>query len=303
MTRRRVPRDSGVTRRCFLGAAAGAAAGGIALGATAPQRAGSGAVAAGKKWKTRPLVLYQSGDICEEVRGERGTGKDLAGLGLISKGVSRIQFDGKSYSVEREGLYRFMLLPVSLRNVISVRSERSLVPLIMAVSALHVHGNRHSAESVEALKKRLLVEPWVSIICGHIAQLTSQILSAEGYKTRNVGTSTLEEPNGYNDGHAMFEVYWPEAGKWILVDADVGLLFKADGQFLGAEEVARRVKEDRRPEFFVLAQKAAVIDPFFLRSDDGYNYALESRWLLATPEGKWRWYRRVMQRITIEGRK
>jgi hypothetical protein len=226
----------------------------------------------------------------------------LADLGLISKGISRIQFQGKTYSVEREGLYRFMLLPVSLRNVISVRSERSLIPLLMALSALHVHGNRHSAESVEALKKRLLVEPWVSIICGHIAQLAGQVLSAEGYKTRKVGTSTLEEPNGYNDGHAMFEVYWPEAGKWILVDADVGLLFKADGQFLDAEEVARRVQEDRRPEFFVLAQKAAVIDPFFLRSD-GYNYALESRWLLATPEGKWRWYRRVMQRITIEGRK
>ena len=293
---------SKLNRRHFLGAAAGAAASGTALGAAAPEGTRNATVSPERKWKTRPLVLYQSGDVCDEVRGESGTGKDLADLGLISKGVSRVQFQGKTYSVEREGLYRFMLLPVSLRNVISVRSERSLIPLLMALSALHVHGNRHSGESVETLKKRLLVEPWVSIICGHIAQLASQVLSAEGYKTRKVGTSTLEEPNGYNDGHAMFEVYWPETGKWILVDADVGLLFKADGQFLGAEEVARRVQEDRRPEFFVLAQKAAVIDPFFLRSD-GYNYALESRWLLATPEGKWRWYRRVMQRITIEGQK
>ena len=106
----------------------------------------------------------------------------------------------------------------------------------------------------------------------------------------------MEEPNGYNDGHAMFEVYWPEAGKWILVDADMGLLFKADGQFLSIEEVAKLVKEDRRPEFFVLAQKAAVLDPFFLRAD-GYNYALEFRWRWGTPEGKWQWYRRVMQCI------
>jgi hypothetical protein len=29
------------------------------------------------------------------------------------------------------------------------------------------------------------------------------------------------------------------------------------------------------------------------------NYALEFRWLWGTPDGKWRWYRRVMQRIGL----
>jgi hypothetical protein len=159
-----------------------------------------------------------------------------------------------------------------------------------------VHGNRDNPESIETLRKRLVGEPWVCITCGKIAGLASAILSAEGYKTRMVGCSTLEEPNGYNDGHVLFEVYWPEAGRWILVDADMGLLFRADGAFLGAEEVVSRVNQDRRPEFFSLAQKAAVLDPFFLRPD-GYNYALEFRWLWGTPEGKWRWYRRVLQRI------
>ncbi len=248
------------------------------------------------KWKTRSLVLYQSGDTWEEVAGESGTGKELAELGLIGKGVARVQFQGKTYSVEREGLYRFMLLPDSLRNLISLRDGRSLIPLLMAISALQVHGNRQDPESRPALKNRLLIEPWVCITCGNIARLASEILSGEGYQTRMVGCSTLEEPNGYNDGHAMFEVYWPQAGKWILVDADMGLLFKAGEQFLGAEEVAKAVKEDQRPEFFVLAQKAAVLDPFFLRPD-GYNYALEFRWQWGTPEGKWQWYRRVMQRI------
>jgi hypothetical protein len=302
MTRTCVRRDPSLNRRLFLAAAASAAAGGIAFGAAAPKEAKDQRVGSRMKRMTRPLVLYQSGDIWEKVRDEDGTGEELTKLGLVSKGVSRVRFQGKTYSVEREGLYRFMLLPESVRNLISVRSDRSLVPLLMALSALHVHGNRHSSESIETLRRRLLVEPWVSIICGEIARLASQILSAEGYKTRMVGTSTLEEPNGYNDGHAMLEVYWPEAGKRILVDADVGLLFKAGGLFLGAEEVAKRVKEDRRPEFFVLAQKAAVMDPFFLRSD-GYNYALEARWRLGTPEGKWQWYRRVMQSISIEGQK
>lgn len=275
---------------------AAAATGGAALHAAAAAHGRSEPARPAAKFKTRALVLYQSGEIWEEVRGEGEKGSDLADLGLISKGVARVRFHGHAYAVEREGLYRFMVLPESLRNLISLRSERSLIPLLMALSALQVHGNRQDGDSMSALKKRLLVEPWVCITCGHIARLASEILSAEGYKTRLVGCSTLEPPNGYNDGHALFEVYSPDVGKWILVDADMGLLFKAGGVFLNAEELANMVRHDQRPEFVPLAQKAAVLDPFFLRPD-GYNYALEFRWQWGTPEGKWQWYRRVMQRI------
>ena len=248
--------------------------------------------------KTRPLVLYQNAETWEEVPGETGSGHQLSDLGLISQGVSAVQFNGKTYRVDREGLYRFMLLPKSLRNLISLRDNRSLIPLLAGISSLQVHGNRHDPESIEALKKRLPVDPWVCITCGKIAQLARSILSGEGYKTRMIGCSTLEEPNGYNDGHAIFEVYWPEAGKWIVVDADMGLLFKDRGAFLSAEELARFVQQNKRPEFFSLAQKAAVLDPFFL-GPEGYNYALEFRWLWGTPEGKWQWYRRVVGRIAV----
>jgi len=298
MTRTPIRSEQGWTRRVFLGAAAGAVAAGSAFGAAAPERAKNGTPGSRTRRKPRPMVLFQSGDVWEEVHGEEGTGGELTKLGLIGEGVSRVRFQEKTYSVEREGLYRFMLLPESLRNLVSLRDQRSLVPLLMALSALQVHGNRQDRETSEALKKSLLVQPWVCITCGTIARLASGILSAEGYKTRMVGSSTLEEPNFYNDGHAMFEVYWPEAGKWILVDADMGLLFKDGGVFLGAHEVGERVKQNRRPEFFYLAQKAAVLDPYFL-GPDAYNYALEFRWLWGTPEGKWQWYRRVMQRVAI----
>ena len=111
-------------------------------------------------------------------------------------------------------------------------------------------------------------------------------------------SQTLEKANGYDDGHALFEVYLSGANKWALVDADMGLMFKEGGGFLGAEELAERVRQDRRPEFFALAQKAAVLVPFFL-GPAGYNYALEFRWRWGTDEGKWRWYRRVLQRVHI----
>lgn len=297
MAKTRVLRDSLYRRRWCLVAAAVSAAW-VAL---APNVGTSQAVDAPTNWKTRPLVLYQHGDVWEEVAGEDGTGADgtgteLSELGLIAKGVQRVPFQGKTYRVQREGLYRFMTLPTGLRNLISLRDEKSLLPLLMSLSALQVHGNRHDSEDPAAKRKRLIAEPWVCLTCGNMARLASAVLSGEGYQTRLVACSTLEEPNRYNDGHVMFEVDWPAAGRWILVDADMGLLFRDGGQFLSAAEVAQRVKDDQRPEFFVLAQKAAVLDPYFLRSD-GYNYALEFRWQWATPEGKWQWYRRVMQHL------
>jgi hypothetical protein len=113
-----------------------------------------------------------------------------------------------------------------------------------------------------------------------------------------VSGKTRDALVGFSSGLWLFEVFWPEAGKWILVDADMGLLFKTGGMFLNAQEVGAMVKRDQRPDFFCLAQKAAVLDPFFL-GPDAYNYALEFRWLWGTPEGKWQWYRRVMQRVAI----
>jgi hypothetical protein len=222
--------------------------------------------------------------------------KELKDYGLIAKGIALVRFGSKVYSVEREGLYRFMTLPRGLRNLISLRNSQSPIPLLMALSALQVHGNRQDAEDHERLKNRLQVEPWVCLTCGNVASLVASIVEAEGYKARIVNTETSEEKNGYDDGHSMLEVYSPQLKKWILVDADMGILFKDDGIFLSAAELAGRVKKNKRPEFVVLAQKAAVLDPFFL-GPDGYNYALEFRWRWRSPEGKWRWYRRVLQRM------
>jgi len=115
----------------------------------------------------KALVLYQSGETWEPVVAKEGTARDLRDFGLIAKGVAQIQFQGRVYAVEREGLYRFMALSRGVRNLISLRDEHSLLPLLQALAALQVHGNRDDRESLEALKKRLLTEPWVCLTCGH----------------------------------------------------------------------------------------------------------------------------------------
>ena len=284
---------------------------GVALGASVlPQLGRERAASAEPAPAQRPapgaakakesLVLYQGGAAWEEVPGDGAAegGKDVKDLGLIVKGVSRVRFRGKVYAVDREGLYRFMVMPQSVQNVISLRDGKSLVPLLKALSALQVHGNRHDVapDQVGKLREKLRSEPWVSITCGTVSYLFAAILKDEGYKTRQVYALAPEElHNGYDDGHRIFEVFWPAADKWVLVDADMGLLFKDGGAFLDADEFGKRVKDGKKPEFFPLGQKAAVLDPFF-PSATGYNYALEFRWRWGTEEGKWRWYRRVFQK-------
>lgn len=248
------------------------------------------------------LVLYQRGGTWEEVPADGtakpGEVKEAKGLGLVARGVSRVRFRGQVYAVDREGLYRFVEPTKGVQNLISLREGNSPVPLLEALAALQVHGNRHDVapDQVGKLREKLRSEPWVSITCGTASYLFAGVLRDEGYKTRQV--SALAPPglhNGYDDGHRLFEVFWPAAGKWVLVDADMGLLFKDGGVFLDADEFGARVRGDKRPEFVVLAQKAAVVDPFF-PSATGYNYALEFRWRWATDEGKWRWYRRVFSK-------
>jgi hypothetical protein len=273
-------------------------AGCAAIGVAGPRRAVAADGSPEAAPTTGTLVLYQPGEVWEEVPPTEGTAKSVDDLELIVDGLDRVQFRGKTYSVAREGLYRFMILPKGVRNLIRLRDRQSLLPLLRSLSALQVHGNRHDGDGLERLKSRLLTEPWVSITCGNTAALAASVLNGQGYKTRRVDSQTLEKPNGYDDGHSLFEVYWPEAKKWVLVDADMGLLFKEGSAFLGAEELAERVKQNRRPELVALAQKAAVLDPYFL-GPDGYNYALEFRWRWGTDEEKWRWYRRVMQRVNI----
>jgi hypothetical protein len=247
----------------------------------------------------KTLVLFQSSDAWEEVEPADAADGAVEVADLVIEGVDRVRFGRRAYPVQREGLYRFMTLRRSVQNLISLRDRRSPLPLLGALAALQVHGNRHDVDSLDRLKSRLRVEPWVCITCGTIAALAASVLRDRGYNTRRVTAQTLEKPNGYDDGHELFEVQWPGENRWVLVDVDMGLLFKDGGAFLSATDFAERVKQNRPPEFVALAQKAAVLDPFF-PGPDGYNYALEFRWRWGTPQGKWRWYRRVMQRVNVE---
>ena len=248
------------------------------------------------------LVLLEREGEVTELEGEPGKeGEKLENLPLIVKGENRVVFEEKTYHLHEAGLYRFFVAPHKAQNLILLSPAGSPLSLLRYLSALQIHGNRHDGESLDKLKERLRNETWVSITCGTISSLAVKILREEGFQSRFVSTLTLDEWNTYNNGHSLLEALFPEDG-WVLVDIDFGFLFRESGKFLSTYEFWKSVQEDKKPEFFPLAEKALdpfYHDPFFYPSSRGFNYSLYFRWKWRTMEEKWRWYRRVFQTVGI----
>lgn len=244
---------------------------------------------------TRAVVLYQRGESWKGINGEEGEAEDVESLGLFVE-LEEVEFRGRVYRLREDGLYRFVLIPWRIRNVVRLRSKDSLMVVLRALSQLQIHGNRFNGMSIEELRAKLETELWLSVSCGTISRVAGRVLEELGYRTRLVCTLTSDEWNTYDNGHSLLEVFYPVENQWILADVDMGLMFLEGGRFLSAYEFWKKVREGKRPEFLVLSRKE--VDPFFL-SPSGFNHAIWMRARMGTLEGKWRWYQRIFQNVAL----
>ena len=251
-----------------------------------------------------PVVFYQKGtEPSQVVEGRSGQAPDVEAMALIVRDVPKVSFAGRVYPTEGSGLYRFFLVDDTMQNLIVVNGPDALMTLLQAFSNLHIHGDRHQSENAsddKDTKSRLLRQnTWVSVTCGGIASIGQVLLSDQGFQVRKVATLTLGELNGYDNGHWMLEVMDPTTRRWMLVDLDVGAVFRAGGRYLNAHEFRQAVSADARPEIVRLSQTQC--DPYFMSHTNGpgFNYAFWVGWVLRDTQSVWQWYRRVVQAIGI----
>ncbi len=242
-----------------------------------------------------PFVVHEGPDGATEIDAGAGDAVDVDSLPLIVRDVEQAAFAGRIYPLERDGLYRFMVLTRSLRNLIVARQGR-LAPMLEGLAGLQVHGNREDGDALDTLEARLPTCAFACITCGKIAALAAQVLQRQGFRTRLASGLTTDDWNTYDNGHALFEVFDPEAAKWILADLDMGYLFRRDGVLLDAGEVWEGFQRGTPLELAPLAK--AIVDPFF-SSANGFNWFLRFRWKWQSEEGKLNWYRRVLQNVSI----
>jgi len=243
-----------------------------------------------------PWVIREGVDEIEEIPGAEGSAQPVAELPLIVREVDEVEFGGQVFRPTEDGLYRFIEMTRSVRNLIVARDGHWL-PMLQGVSGLQVHGNKEKDKPEDELKEALRTCSFVCIICGNIAALTASVLKDGGFETRLVGGLSTEDWNTYDNGHALFELYCPRTEKWVLADPDMGMLFRDQGVFLDAGEVWKCLQEAGPVELVPLARKH--VDPFFC-SPSGFNYFMRFRWQWQSEEDKLAWYRRILQCVSVE---
>jgi hypothetical protein len=136
---------------------------------------------------------------------------------------------------------------------------------------------------------------WLSLTCGVMRDLGIRVLTDIGVNARQINVETTSQHNGYDDGHAAMEMQDPSTGEWLLVDLDLGYMFRdyGTGRYLSAIDFRTAVLENRKPEFVALS--SGETDPRWVEA--GFNYSPWFRWRLATAEDRWEWYRRVFQKF------
>ena len=242
-----------------------------------------------------PWVIREEPDGFHEIEAQNGEAADVNSLPLIVSDVREVQFANRVYALDRDGLYRFLLLTQSVRNLIVAR-DNALLPILRGLSGLQVHGYRDMEKPQDELKAMLPTCSFVGITCGTIASLSASVLTDLGFRTRSVGSMTLGEWNTYDNGHALFEVYCPRAEKWILADVDMGFVFRQGDTYLDAGQLWEALQQSQ--SFALVPLASSLVDPFFM-SPTGFNYFLRFRWKWQNDDGKLAWYRRIFQAVGV----
>ncbi len=243
-----------------------------------------------------PQVWHYPGDMPVTVEPDRrksGRARKLDGLPLIVAPGQKVRWRGRTYSLRREGRYVFLDGCKLLRQVIAY--GRDDIAFFRALAQIQVHGHRHDDLSIEG-KLTVAQTGHLSITCGNIAKVCMRLLADRGVCVRQVGLTTLEAWNAYDNGHCLFEYWSKRERQWVLVDLDAHALFRLDGRFLSAYEFHRAVVEERPYEIVSLGNIGKVD---YLDIYQGRDFATYVEAVFHVEEALRRWYARVAQAVTV----
>lgn len=193
--------------------------------------------------------------------------------GMVSVG-------GKNYKLEQDGVYRFFQLDKLSEQRIVCGAE-SLNSLMNMLGYLWKYGNTDDALTDEVMCKKAMNRTIVAG-CGSLSRMAIYILNRYRIEARLVAGMTLEDWNGYDDGHTCLEVKNTE-GKWCLYDPSYSRLFEGKG-------IADVCADASILPKILTGQTGSGS---FERNRYNYDFWIEQRALSVSALGEW--YRRVFQ--------
>ena len=219
--------------------------------------------------------------------------KELPSLLVIPPG--NYSFQGNTYNLNKEGIYRFISVPKE--NQQRIVYERNADALFSGISWLYTHGGRDDYKDHDELIQKALTSK-IYGQCYTISFSLQTILAEQGIQSRVVTTLTLEPWNTYNNGHTMLEVFRDEYNKWVVYDFDGNAYFEKDKMPLSLIEWYQLIPNDNY-EIKYLADDVKV-DVSNVSSKDDYDYVFLSEMVIMNEEQQRKWYKRVIQVPLIE---
>jgi hypothetical protein len=223
----------------------------------------------------------------------------LAALPLVLTEPCVVTTGGRSFHLDREGLYRIGNLSTKeTANVILYRGD--LWRLAGHLCRLQVHGWRHDDEGVGRWTERAR-KGRLAMSCGNIARFVAYHLAARGHRARVVNLLTLEEHNGYDDGHVLLEVFDPREKRWVAFDPDMKCRFKHAGRYLDLGEAVALFRKGAAVELELFCQPAIDACAEEGGSREHAQYSLLFEWAFRDARARQAWYRRMMQVPIVDG--
>lgn len=237
----------------------------------------------------KPIVYYLRGINIQKINqhSSNALSQEIASQLIISPGI--YNFSGNKYSLNEEGLYRFILPPrVNAQRIVY---QNDLDALLSAISWIATHGNSDNKKSNSELSDKALYSK-LFITCGKISKWAHYLLTDLNVKSRLVIGMTIDDWNTYNNGHTLIEVWRDKWGKWMLYDLDNNSYFisrKGDTP-LSLVEFSQSVANNDYEIIYLSSDTRLDVSNF--TSSDGYNYSFLSEEINMNIRD---WYRRVMQ--------
>ncbi|WP_431064164.1 transglutaminase domain-containing protein [Methylotuvimicrobium sp.] len=208
---------------------------------------------------------------------------------IVPKGSYQLGDSGFGYTLNREGLYRFVV--PNRKNIQKIVFESDIDALLSAIAWIVTHGNADDKKTFDELTEKAKTSK-LFITCGNISEWAKIVLSEKGIKARVVGGITLDDWNDYDNGHRMLEVYRAELDKWLVYDLDNNTYFidRLSKKPLNVVEFSARVASRDYQVVSLSADTRVDISAF--QAKNGYDYGFFAEAInadLAT------WYARVMQ--------
>lgn len=234
--------------------------------------------------KNLPVAFHLCGMNATELPPSSGRAANLPSSLVIPPGRYRVH--GKTYLLDPQGLYRFMLPGRDNQQRIVYRDD---VPsLLSAVAWLSSHGARDNGKSHGELCRLAMTEKLI-VTCGDVSQFALDLFTGLGVPARRVGGKTLRELNTYNNGHQLLEV-WLD-GRWALVDLDTKRMFVRRGRRLSLLEF-RNVVPAGQFDFERISAAAPLAVGLF--TVHGFDYGLWMEAAFSNDDALRAWYQRVM---------